>query len=269
MSVAVTTHAKKRLKERCGINKQCAHRMAEKAFKEGISFDNAGELLQKYISSVYLKHDKMCNNLRIYGNTVYVFDNRTLITVYAIPKNIQDEIEYHATSIDKAADKAYFNHQETKPIINNISNRSNARKKLYEEQDGKCAFCDRPIPFERTGMIRQNDKKYCICPACNRLYSIQMNPQHTKGNAVRPKKTQKTFYPDVYFLTRKKHIDFISLTNFMQHNLNKNNIEIKHIGIKNDEVGIYIELIVDDYTKILPDHMTQLATTLGIRIKCR
>lgn len=111
MSVAVTTHAKKRLKECCGINKQSALRMAEKAFKEGISFDNAGELLQKYISSVYLKHDKMCNNLRIYGNTVYVFDNQTLITVYPIPENIQNEMESYATSIDEAADKAYFTHK--------------------------------------------------------------------------------------------------------------------------------------------------------------
>lgn len=283
MSVAVTTHAKKRLKERCGINKQSALRMAEKAFKEGISFNNAGELLQKYISSIYLRHNKMCNNLRIYGNTVYVFDNRTLITVYPIPENIQNELDAYATSIDVAADKAYFDYQETESIISknltaktktfnmqlvqldkikipnhikrtsptqetkqrhrsyyistgyikepitlgsdnylvngycdyliakeyqydsiaciiqdtpgNITNRSNARKELYEEQGGKCAFCDRQIPFELTSMIKPNGKKYCICPACVRLYSNSMNPQH-KNKEHAP----STHNVDFYFL---------------------------------------------------------------------
>lgn len=65
--VGVTTHAKRRLKERCGINKSSALKMAERAYAKGISFENAGESLQRYISSIYLKHDKMCNNIRIYG----------------------------------------------------------------------------------------------------------------------------------------------------------------------------------------------------------
>ena len=105
--VAITAHAKRRLKERCGVTKNSAMDMAERAFNKGISFENASADLKKYISSVYIRHEKIGDNVRIYGNMVYVFDNRTLITVYPIPGNLLNEMERIATSIDDAADKAY------------------------------------------------------------------------------------------------------------------------------------------------------------------
>lgn len=105
--VAITAHAKRRLKERCGVTKNSAIDMAERAFNKGISFENASADLKKYISSVYIRHEKIGDNVRIYGNMVYVFDNRTLITVYPIPGNLLNEMERIATSIDDAADKAY------------------------------------------------------------------------------------------------------------------------------------------------------------------
>lgn len=105
--VSVTAHAKRRLKERCGVSKNSAMDMAERAFDKGISFENASADLKKYISSVYIRHEKIGDNIRIYGNMVYIFDNRTLITVYPIPENLLNEMERIATSIDDAADKAY------------------------------------------------------------------------------------------------------------------------------------------------------------------
>lgn len=337
MSVAVTTHAKKRLKERCGISKQTAHRMAEKAFNEGISFDNAGKLLQKYISSIYLKHDKICNNLRIYGNTVYVFDNRTLITVYPIPESIQSEIEDYATSIDEAADKAYSNYHEAKPLnsknltakkamaynmqmvqleeikipnhikrtqptketiqrhrnhyistgqikepitlgsdnylVNgycdyliakeyqydsiaciiqdtpgNLANRSNARKELYEEQGGKCAFCDRPIPFELTSMIYENGRSYCICPKCTTQYGMAKNPQT-------PKKQ------------RQKGIDFNGIKEGIVSYFDKRNAIIKKVSLFNGVNGQYIEVKFDYVDKSIKiDCLKELSERYHIRI---
>lgn len=105
--VSVTSHAKRRLKERCGVSKNSAMNMAERAFNKGISFENASTELKKYISSVYIRHEKTGDNIRIYGNMVYVFDNRTLITVYPIPGDLLNKMERIATSIDDAADKAY------------------------------------------------------------------------------------------------------------------------------------------------------------------
>lgn len=337
MSVAVTAHAKKRLKERCGINKNSAARMAERAFTEGISFDNAGELLQKYISSVYLKHDKMCNNLRIYGNTVYVFDNRTLITVYSIPQNILSEVNAIATSIDEAADKTFSNYKKEKPpigknltarkdmlfnmqmvrldeikipkhientpprkdtiqrhrsyyistgqikepitlgsdnyllngycdyliareyqydsiacIVQNtpgsIRNRSNARKELYEHQNGKCAFCGSPIPFELTSMICSSGANYCICPKCNTLHSIAKNP----GNPKSP---------------RKKGIDFNGIKENIVSYFEQLNAIIKKVSLYNGVNGQYIEVKFDYVNnKITPDCFKELSDRYNIRI---
>jgi hypothetical protein len=114
--VSVTSHAKRRLKERCGVSKNSAMDMAERAFNRGISFENASTDLKKYISSVYIRHEKIGDNIRIYGNMVYVFDNRTLITVYPIPGNLLNEMERIATSIDNAADKAYQEYTTPKNI---------------------------------------------------------------------------------------------------------------------------------------------------------
>ena len=133
--VSVTSHAKRRLKERCGVSKNSAMDMAERAFNKGISFENASTDLQKYISSVYIRHEKIGDNIRIYGNMVYIFDNRTLITVYPIPGNLLNEMERIATSIDDAADKVYQEYSvspntgaTSKKVINGFAATALARK---------------------------------------------------------------------------------------------------------------------------------------------
>ena len=100
--VAITTHAQRRLKERAGMNKNTAKKVAERAYCTGISFDNASSDIRKYISRVYMSHDKIANNIRIYGNIVYIFDNRTLITVFQMPQELVKQIEDYAESIDAA-----------------------------------------------------------------------------------------------------------------------------------------------------------------------
>lgn len=112
--IAVTTHAKRRLKERCGVNRNNAERIAERAFRKGISFNNASEIARRYISSIYLKHDKMNNNIRIYGNNVYIFENQTLITVFPLPHRIAIDMDTYATEIDTAAEQAIKDYAEKK-----------------------------------------------------------------------------------------------------------------------------------------------------------
>ena len=96
--------------------------MAERAFTKGISFKNASTDLKKYISSVYLCHEKSCNNIRIYGNMVYIFDNQTLITVYPIPKYIVNKLEDTANFIDYAAEKVYKEY--TRSMNTSIKNKT-------------------------------------------------------------------------------------------------------------------------------------------------
>lgn len=192
LMIAVTTHAKRRLKERCGVNKQSAVKMAERAFRQGISFDNAGDSIKKYISSVYLCHQKMCNNIRIYGDMVYIFDNQTLITVYPIPKSISDEMEELASSIDVVADNMY-------------------------------------------------------------KYNLR----------------QAIFTPEIVRYSKRKQVNLNMITNFLKENLEKEDIKIRRVGLKNDHIGLYIEVKGDGLWKIPICDMQMLAEMLGITIKCK
>lgn len=334
--VGVTAHAKRRLKERCGINKSLALKMAERAYTKGISFENAGESLRRYISSIYLKHDKICNNIRIYGNTVYVFDNQTLITVYSIPQNILKEMNSMATSIDEVADKAYSDYQKGRftthkeLIANNqtgcdiksvqidkiripmhikrsmpsektmqkhrsyfistgkirepitigldnclidgycdyllakkyqyelincviadgygdVSDRTAARKKLYEQQGRKCGFCGRNIPFKNTSMIYSGRVDYCICPECTVRYSMAMNPQSYKKS--------------------EKGIDFTGIKQEIVSYFEKRNAIIEKVSLLNGEDGQYINVKFDYFGKnVTADCFKELSDKFNIRI---
>ena len=85
--MTITQHAKQRMRERCGFNKKTAERMAKKAFYEGITHAQTKGKLNKWITSLYFKNEK-ANNIRLYGGFCYVFAEETLITVMAIPKNL-------------------------------------------------------------------------------------------------------------------------------------------------------------------------------------
>ncbi|MDE7424384.1 MAG: hypothetical protein K2N51_11980 [Lachnospiraceae bacterium] len=91
----ISKHAKKRLKERCGFNKKSQDRMAQKAFKDGITHSQTKGKLNKWITSLYFKNKK-ANNIRIYGDKAYIFCNEILVTVIQVPadlrKNLKDMI---------------------------------------------------------------------------------------------------------------------------------------------------------------------------------
>jgi len=81
----VTKHAEKRLKERCGWNARSFQNIAGKIMNEGLKSANCAGRLKKYMNYLYLSHRK-ANNIRIYGNHVYVINGSTLITVLEISK---------------------------------------------------------------------------------------------------------------------------------------------------------------------------------------
>ena len=76
----VSSHAKQRLKERCGFNKKSYECMAEKAFNEGIMHKQTKGRLDKWIISLFFKNCN-ANNIRIYGDNAYIFCGKTLVTV--------------------------------------------------------------------------------------------------------------------------------------------------------------------------------------------
>jgi len=89
----VSNHARKRLKERCGLGKSSHDRVAEMAMRDGLHHKECTGRLKKYVDYLFLAYKKG-NNIRLYGDNVYIFHNSTLITVMKIPN-------YHKDAVNK------------------------------------------------------------------------------------------------------------------------------------------------------------------------
>lgn len=88
----LTKHAISRMKERCGISKTNAPKIARRAYAKGITHSQTTGNIHKFLDSIYLSQKKG-TNMRIYGNAVYVFKRDVLITVISIPDNLLDEVK--------------------------------------------------------------------------------------------------------------------------------------------------------------------------------
>jgi hypothetical protein len=80
----ITKHAAQRGNERLGLTNDSFVKLSAKALKKGIKHCDCKGQLKKYIDALYLKH-KTANNIRIYGEFVYLFCNEILITVFQLP----------------------------------------------------------------------------------------------------------------------------------------------------------------------------------------
>lgn len=84
MEIEITIHAYDRMKERLGWNKKAAARMAQKAYADGITHGETRGSLHRYLDSVYLSHFN-ADQMRIYGEALFIFSGSRLLTVYALP----------------------------------------------------------------------------------------------------------------------------------------------------------------------------------------
>ena len=89
--VRVSKHASRRLKERCGLNKKSVQRMADIAFTNGMKQEDATGQLNRWMASLYCANMDE-NNIRIYGNYVYIFCGITLVTVLHVPHRLKNHV---------------------------------------------------------------------------------------------------------------------------------------------------------------------------------
>ena len=89
--VILTTHAQQRLKERCGLQKKSKERIAAKVFEEGLSIEETNGSIRKWMTMVFYNNTNI-NNIRLYGDKVYLFANQTLITVLFVPKHLRTRV---------------------------------------------------------------------------------------------------------------------------------------------------------------------------------
>lgn len=81
----VSRHGERRARQRVGLPKRAVERNAKRALVEGIGYREATGALRRYISWLYELYDGNGNNIRIYGDKVWVFHDAILITVLNVP----------------------------------------------------------------------------------------------------------------------------------------------------------------------------------------
>jgi len=84
----VTHHAEKRVRERVGVNKKTVQKVSNRALKEGLAHCELTGKLKKFISELYLRNST-ANNIKIYGEKVYIFRRNILITVVPLPHHLK------------------------------------------------------------------------------------------------------------------------------------------------------------------------------------
>ena len=89
MEIEVTNHAKKRFKQRVGLPKSACQRHAEKAFYEGLTHTDVKGRMKRFFNKLYLEY-RSANNLRLYGEFIYLFKGTRLITVIHFPKGMKN-----------------------------------------------------------------------------------------------------------------------------------------------------------------------------------
>lgn len=83
--MTITRHAYKRGKQRLGLNAKALERMVETALDEGTPHKDTKGAFKRYLNGLYLQY-KQANNIRVYGQHIYLFRRDRLITIYHVPK---------------------------------------------------------------------------------------------------------------------------------------------------------------------------------------
>ena len=86
--VIVTNHAAKRFKQRVGLPKTACQRHAEKAFIDGLRHTDVRGSAKRYLDKLFLEH-RTANNMRVYGQFVYLFKGKVLVTVLNLPRSVR------------------------------------------------------------------------------------------------------------------------------------------------------------------------------------
>ncbi len=86
--IHVTNHAKKRFKRRVGLSKAACQKHAEIAYEHGVTHAETRGRAKRYLTKLFLQY-RNANQLRVYGQFVYVFNDVVLITVIHLPKSVR------------------------------------------------------------------------------------------------------------------------------------------------------------------------------------
>ncbi|MBN8668750.1 MAG: hypothetical protein J0M30_14730 [Chitinophagales bacterium] len=92
VEIEISDHAFIRTKERLGMDKRAARRIALKAYVAGKKHGACKGRLKSYLDQVYREYEN-CNNMRIWGEAIWLFAGNVLVTVYNIPHELKPLIK--------------------------------------------------------------------------------------------------------------------------------------------------------------------------------
>lgn len=88
----LSNHSKGRGNERLGLDTKSFEKLATKALEQGIKHSDTTGSLNRFITSLFMNGHK-ANNIRIYGEFVYLFCNELLITVINLPNQYKAAVK--------------------------------------------------------------------------------------------------------------------------------------------------------------------------------
>ncbi len=87
----ITTHAKKRIKQRLGISKKLSKSIVKKALEKGIHHDELKGNLKIYIDEIHSQTHE-ATTVKILNDYIYLFKGIILITVMKLPNEYKSEL---------------------------------------------------------------------------------------------------------------------------------------------------------------------------------
>ena len=88
--VHLTDHGRQRMRERLSLSGDAAQRAAQRAYDAGWLARDARGKLRRYLDGLFLKdRTRNAQGSRIYGDWVWVFDGKSLVTVWPIPNGLK------------------------------------------------------------------------------------------------------------------------------------------------------------------------------------
>jgi len=89
---ALTQHGAERMRERAGLSRPAAVRIAERAYANGLHPKDFSGSFRRYLDGLYLSHGQAAN-IRVYGEHVYLFSvEGRLITTLWLPKHFKKTV---------------------------------------------------------------------------------------------------------------------------------------------------------------------------------
>jgi len=87
--IIMTNHGRQRIKERCGVRKSCAEKVAERAQQRGVERSQTKGSLRKWLDEKYISGEGENGTIWIYQEKAFIFTKQNvLVTVLQLPAEL-------------------------------------------------------------------------------------------------------------------------------------------------------------------------------------